>query len=150
MIDLRHLSPDELSDASALCIRSKAHWGYGEAFMAACVDELTLTVDDIARDQVIIASIGGDLVGVAQVSCDAEGCYLEKLFVDPDHMGKGVGRRLFGWSVQAARDLGGTEMIVEADPDAAPFYRAMACRDAGEAPSGSIPGRSLPRLVYDL
>lgn len=150
MIKLRPSRKGDLSAATQLCLRSKAHWGYDEAFIAACVDELTLTADDISRDAVALAHSGGALAGVAQVSNDADAFYLKKLFVDPDHMGRGVGRALFDWSVGAARDLGATRMIIEADPDAAPYYRAMSCRDAGAAWSGSIPGRSLPRLVIDL
>jgi hypothetical protein len=41
-------------------------------------------------------------------------------------------------------------MIIEADPDAAPFYRRLGARDAGLAPSGSIAGRMLPKLVVEL
>jgi hypothetical protein len=41
-------------------------------------------------------------------------------------------------------------MIIEADPDAAPFYRLMGARHTGFAPSQSIPGRMLPRLLMEL
>ncbi|NJM35708.1 MAG: GNAT family N-acetyltransferase [Rhodomicrobium sp.] len=90
------------------------------------------------------------MVGVAQVSIDATGCYLEKLFVAPERMGQGIGRSLFLWSLESAKNLGAKELIVEADPDAAPFYKRMGCERAGSAPSGSIPGRRLPRLVHNL
>lgn len=42
------------------------------------------------------------------------------------------------------------QLTVDADPDAAPFYRRMGARDDGQAASGSIPGRLLPRLVFDV
>ena len=48
-----------------------------------------------------------------------QGCYLEKLFVDTDRIGRGVGRVLFSWALDAARGLGAHELIIEADPDAA-------------------------------
>jgi hypothetical protein len=41
-------------------------------------------------------------------------------------------------------------MVIEADPDAAPFYRKMGAKHCGFAPSGSIPGRVLPKLVKEL
>ena len=41
-------------------------------------------------------------------------------------------------------------MTIEADPDAAPFYRRIGARDVGTAPSGSIPGRELPLLELVL
>jgi hypothetical protein len=41
-------------------------------------------------------------------------------------------------------------MMIEADPDAAGFYRLMGAADDGIAPSGSIRGRLLPRLRVQL
>lgn len=118
--------------------------------MAACREELTLTPDDLERDPVIVAESGGTAIGVAQVSMDDDGCFLEKLFVEPDIIGSGAGGRLFDWAVEAARGLGAQQMIIESDPGAEGFYLAQGARRAGEAPSGSVPGRVLPRLVYDL
>ena len=150
MLDLRPPFEHELPAASRLCLRSKAHWGYDQDFLAACETELTITKDDLLRDSVIVAVDARGLAGVAQVSIDEVGCYLEKLFVAPSRMGEGIGRVLFRWSATAARDLGADQLIVEADPDAVPFYRRMGCIEAGTAPSGSIPGRQLPRLVCQL
>ncbi len=150
MLTLRPPRPNELAAVTALCLRSKGHWGYDAAFLAACNDELTLTDADIEGDPVVVAIDARGMAGVAQVSIDGTGCYLEKLFVEPERMGEGIGARLFRWSVETARRLGARELIVEADPDAAAFYRRMGCVDAGKAPSGSIAGRKLPRLTYDL
>lgn len=149
MIILRPPKSDELTVASQLCLRSKAYWGYDTEFMSACVPELTITEEDVTRDMVILALENHELVGVAQVSNADDGCFLEKLFVNPSHMKKGIGRKLFEWSQSAAQKLGASQMIVEADPDAVPFYMAMNCEEAGSAPSGSIPGRTLPRFICD-
>jgi hypothetical protein len=46
--------------------------------------------------------------------------------------------------------MGAHRMAIEADPDAAPFYRRMGAKDSGFAPSGSIPGRMLPKLIKEL
>jgi hypothetical protein len=37
-------------------------------------------------------------------------------------------------------------LLIDADPFAESFYLALGCERIGEAPSGSIPGRMLPRL----
>lgn len=150
MTEIRPIREEELGEASRVCLRSKAYWGYDDAFMAACVSELTLTKKDIEKDAVVIATDEKVIAGVAQVSHGEAGCFLEKLFVDPPRMGKGVGRELFHWAVGHAEALGPPEMIVEADPDAVPFYERMGCVKAGTAPSGSIAGRQLPRLIRKL
>ena len=115
-----------------------------------CEDELTLRSADLEDSAVIGAFAGARLVGVAQVGLEGPDCFLEKLFVDPDAMGSGYGRRLFAWAADAARNLDADELLIDADPDAVLFYLRMGCRSAGSATSGSIPGRTLPRLVYAL
>jgi hypothetical protein len=40
--------------------------------------------------------------------------------------------------------------MVDADPYAAAFYRRCGAIDVGLVPSGSIPGRFLPRLRFLL
>ncbi len=61
-------------------------------------------------------------------------------------IGCGLGRLLFDDAVARARRLGLTTLIVDADPGAEPFYRQMGAERIGASPSGSIPGRFLPKL----
>lgn len=147
---LRPARSEELPLLSALCLRSKAYWGYDDAFMAACIEELTLTPADLATDQVIVLEDEKGPAGISQVSLEGGLCYLEKLFIDTDRIGKGYGRILFDWAIDAATSTGASEMIVEADPDAAAFYEKIGCVRNGEAKSQSIAGRVLPRIVYPL
>lgn len=147
---LRPLRPEELPLAHTLCLRSKAHWGYDAAFMAACREELRLTPEDLATDAVIAAADASGLAGLAQVSAEGANSHLEKLFVAPERMGLGLGRILYDWALGAAGRLGASRLIIEADPDAAAFYQRMGAELAGTAPSGSIEGRMLPRLVHRI
>jgi len=150
MISLRSLTEDQFADASQLCLRSKAYWGYDQKFLEACRHELTITEKDLKSGSIIAAEDRHGLVGIAQVSIDNDGCYLEKLFVDTDRIGTGVGKVLFAWAVDTARGLAANEIIIEADPGAVPFYERMGCIAAGEVASGSVAGRVLPRLVKGL
>lgn len=151
MRKLRTPRTDELKALSALCLRSKAHWGYDADFMAACVAELTLTPDDLTTSSLQLAEDKTGLIGVAQVKMlDGETASLEALFIDPSRMGAGSGRLLFDWAAETARNLGARHLMIESDPDAAPFYIRMGAIRIGEAPSGSIPGRALPLLRLKL
>lgn len=147
---LRPARGDELADLSALCLRSKAYWGYDAEFMAACIEELTLSEQDFANDPIAVLEDSNGIGGVAHVCVDAEACYLDKLFIDPDRIGRGYGRKLYLWALDAARALGARELVIEADPDAAPFYQRMGSLRTGEILSGSIAGRVLPRFVHTL
>jgi GNAT superfamily N-acetyltransferase len=150
MFELRTPRYDEAAVLTDLCLRSKAVWGYDEAFMQACRGELTLTASTMQSSYLQVAEIGGHLVGVAQVTVKGELAELDKLFVEPTHLRSGAGKALFEWATTTARDSGAVFMVIDADPDAVGFYRRMGAVDDGTAPSGSIPGRLLPRLKLQL
>ena len=90
------------------------------------------------------------MLGVAQIRMAGRDADLAKLFVEPSALRGGVGRALLAWATDAARAMGAERMVIEADADAAPFYRRLGARDAGLAPSGSIAGRMLPSLTIAL
>lgn len=150
MIQLRDARQDELLSLSELCLRSKAVWGYDDAFMTACRTELTLRPDELQSTYLQVAERDCTAVGLAQVKVAGADADLLKLFVEPALIGSGVGRLLFGWATATARALGAVRMIIEADPGAAPFYEHMGARHAGLAASQSIAGRMLPRLQMQL
>lgn len=150
MIRLRPVRPDELAELTELCLRSKAVWGYDAAFMAACRSELTLHSCHLDTPMRVAETENGKVVGLAQIRVDGREAELVRLFVEPDVLRTGAGRTLFAWAAAEAHRLGAACMTIDADPDAAPFYQRMGARLAGEVPSGSIPGRMLPRLVVTL
>ncbi|WP_198028146.1 GNAT family N-acetyltransferase [Bradyrhizobium murdochi] len=141
---------EELPALSALCFRSKAVWGYDNAFMEACRRELTIEPGDLRTSSIAVAEENGKIVGVAQIKVIGSEADLLKLFVEPTTLRSGVGRSLFLWAINQATSKGADRLVIEADPDAAPFYRRMGAEDCGPAPSGSIPGRMLPKLVKEL
>jgi len=140
----------ELEALSALCLRSKAVWGYDQAFLDACRAELTIRVEDLQTTALCVAEHDGGLVGVAQITVAGETADLQKMFVEPTAIGLGVGRALFEWAVSQAKGSRARHMTIEADPGAAGFYRKMGAVDDVTVPSGSIRGRMLPRLVLAL
>ncbi len=150
MIRLRNALQDELSSLSGLCLRSKAHWGYDEAFMAACRAELTLDPDELQTTSLQVAERDAAVAGLVQVKVTGADADLVRLFVEPALIGTGVGRLLFEWATTKARELGAVRMMIEADPGAAPFYERMGAHQAGFTPSQSIPGRMLPRMLMEL
>ncbi len=147
---LRPALAGESAALSALCLRSKAHWGYGPDFIRACAAELTLSEADLAANIIQVAKCDDALAGIAEIFVAGREACLEKLFVDPDFMGCGVGRQLLTWAIDEASRRGAAIMTIDADPGAVGFYRHNGARQTGETPSGSIPGRMLPRLVIDL
>lgn len=136
---------------SVLALRSKAFWGYDHAFMRACIPEMAITPADLARCPTFVLAAGAVLLGFATLA-DHSGARitLDALFVAPEAIGSGAGRRLFEHAAAQARALGAHTMHIPADPNAEPFYLHMGARRTGATPSGSIAGRMLPLLEYDL
>jgi hypothetical protein len=150
MLRLRTPRPDEAATLTELCLRSKAVWGYDKEFMQACRDELTLTPSTMQSSHFKVAEIGRSLMGMAQVTVKGDIAELDKLFVEPTRLRSGAGCALFDWAKNIAREAGAVALVIEADPDASGFYRRMGAVDDGAAPSGSIPGRFIPRLKLHL
>ena len=150
-VALRPARPGEAAALTALILRSKAYWGYDDAFMAACEEELTVTEERLTGGMFIVAVDRSETpLGAAEISFEGAIAWLEKLFVDPEAMGRGVGRALFEWAVETADEGGATALIIAADPDAEAFYRTLGAERDGDIASDSIPGRRLPRLVVEL
>ncbi len=147
---LRQPEEHELPFLSALCLRSKAVWGYDRAFLEACRAELTIRAEELESTALCIAELDGALVGIAQITADGDAAELQKMFVEPHAIGLGVGKSLFAWAVSTAKDLGARHLTIDADPGAVGFYKKMGAVEHGAMPSVSIPGRMLPRLQIDL
>lgn len=151
MIVVRQARTGEAKDLTALCLRSKAHWGYDAEFMRLCVPSLTVSEQSIAEGRVLVATDGsGQTAGTVSVGRDGDDAELALMFVEPTAMGGGTGRLLFEAAVGLARKLGYRRMTILADVNAAPFYERMGARHLRNEPSDAIPGRVLPFYEYDL
>ena len=147
MISVRQAQVGEAETLTALCVRSKAHWGYDDTFMRLSQASLTVSDADIASGRLLVATDNDRVAGVARIEPDGE---LGVMFVDPTAMRRGAGRALFAAAAALARRLGARSMLILADPNAAPFYERMGARFVSHAPSDAIPGRTLPLYEYDL
>ncbi len=136
---------------TSLAFCSKASNGYDAAFMAACQAELTFNARSFARGETwLCADQAGRVLGFFDLRWEDETAEVTALFVEPECKGAGVGRALWEKLEARAAALGARRIGVDSDPAAVPFYLCMGMGPAGEAPSGSIPGRMLPRLIKVL
>jgi GNAT superfamily N-acetyltransferase len=146
---VRDARPSDCVRLTELALESKAFWGYDDAFMAACRDELTVTPAALDWSRVRVAVHGSDIVGFHGVTND-DVPELAWLFVAPSAMRAGIGRVLLDDASAIARSQGASCLRIEADPNAEPFYLARGAHRIGEVPSSSVSGRTLPLLELDL
>ncbi len=148
-----HVRPahvEEAADLSDLALRSKAHWGYDAAFIEACRDDLTISGDDISRGLVFVLEDGEHVIGFYALWGVETEAMLTDLFVEPDHIGRGHGRRLWDHAVETAQRLGYAIVTVHSDPHAEDFYRVMGAVRVGVVPSTVFPDRLLPLMHFTL
>ncbi|MGC8534269.1 MAG: GNAT family N-acetyltransferase [Rhizomicrobium sp.] len=150
-LTIRPARLEEAHTLSELCKRSKAHWGYDAGFMALSEASLTIQPEQIAAGHVLVAEHEGRTVAVANLKPMGGGTIdLQHLFVEPDEIDHGIGRRLFGAACDLARTLGGTMLSILSDPYAEAFYKQMGATRIGDAPSDAVPDRMLPLFEYPL
>ena len=145
-LSLRPATVSDCAVLSDLSFRSKASNGYDTAFMQACRSELTVTPDEIAAGELWIIETGGKPVGFFDIRLDNDTLEVYALYIDPDLKRSGIGRKMWAAMEERAVVMAAEAIALDADPFAVEFYEAMGCRVIGQSPSGSIPGRMLPRM----
>ncbi len=152
-VRLRDARAAEAGRLTVLAMRSKAYWGYPADFMEACRAELAVSADEISGGdrRHVVAELDARVVGFYALAASPEMTFeLDALFVDPDWIGMGIGRTLIRHALTAVAEAGGCAMMVQGDPNAEPFYRAVGGVPSGTRESGSIPGRFLPLFRFPV
>ena len=151
-LEIRLAKPDETAVLTELSLRSKRSNGYDDAFMDACREELTVTVERMEEGEYWVADSGvicGCVCLTPDIS-DKNTAEINAFFIDPHWQRKGIGRLLWEKMLERAAQRDITRLVLDADPYAVSFYEAMGFKTIGKTPSGSIPGRVLPRMCVKL
>lgn len=147
---LRAARPDEADFLSDLAVRAKGYWGYDAAFLRDCRVQLSVHPDEAAEGLVTVAERDGVVVGFYLLERKPPVGVLHLMFVEPEHIRRGVGRELWAHVVVTARAVGLTSFTIEADPFAEDFYSKMGAVRTGFAPSAVRSGRKLPLLTFTV
>jgi GNAT superfamily N-acetyltransferase len=147
---IRRALPSEAEALSTLAVRSKAHWGYDEAFLRAVHDDLSITAAQVETWIVYTLVEASALRGFyALRPVDDHTLDLERLFVDPLVLGEGYGRQLFEHAVETARQRTYHRIDIASDPYAEEFYLCLGAVRVGNV-SSPIAGRTLPLLRFEI
>jgi N-acetylglutamate synthase-like GNAT family acetyltransferase len=152
-IGIRAARLQEASELSELCVCSKAVWGYDEIFMGLAGAALEVKPEHIDAGDVWVATAAdGSIVGIVALgrSDQPHTLDLDKLFVAPQRIRRGVGRMLLTHAMAEARRRGAQRLTILSDPYAATFYERIGAMRIGAAPSDAVPGRMLPLFEIRL
>jgi GNAT superfamily N-acetyltransferase len=115
--------------------------------MRSCENELTYLPEQIEGGDVtfVVAEADGAVGGFYALRRISPLEYeLEALFVEPELIGQGLGRALLEHGKSTVGSLGGRCLVIQGDPHAEGFYRAVGAEQIGTRESASIPKRCLP------
>ena len=147
-MNLRRGVPTDIPALDAIALRAKAHWGYTSEQLEAWKDDLLVTAESLIERPVCVAEDHGQLVGFAQVATDTQPWELWAMWVQPSHMGQGVGKALLAWAIEFTASGGQAELAIDSDPNAEAFYRACGAQLVGSvaAPIAGNLTRVRPQL----
>ena len=147
---IRRAVPDDALRLSELAQRAKAHWQYPVDWLAAWRQQLTIEPRYLIEHRVLVAVNAGLLIGMCALEDRHTWWSLEHVWVDPSSMGQGIGRALVQQALDLARAARPGQVVAEADPHAAAFYRRIGAREIGAvpAPMPGAPDRVLPVFAF--
>ncbi|UJF33801.1 GNAT family N-acetyltransferase [Paenibacillus hexagrammi] len=148
---IRKALPAEADTLSDIAFRSKAYWGYDSAYMLLAKNDLTIKVENISGSWVFVIEAQNRIKGFYELrgssNDEAELCWL---FVDPNAIKSGYGKRLMKHAIQVAMDNGFPYIRIKSDPNAVGFYEGFGAVVIGEASSTVRPDWKLPIMRMHL
>lgn len=132
---LRRATAEDAAAMSALALRSKAHWGYSPATIDTWREALHVDPAKLASRHAFVATQGDAIAGFYAITPGGHAWVLEDLWVDPSHMGQGIGRLLMRHALATAWEGGAQLVTADADPNAEAFYVACGGKRVGAVPA---------------
>jgi GNAT superfamily N-acetyltransferase len=148
-VAFRSARPDEGVELTELAVRAKSHWGYDVDFLDSARRDLMLDADSIRAADIYVLVRDDVRIGFYGLLGRPPQGRLEWMFIEPEHIGHGYGRVMWDDAVERAAAAGFTELEIESDRFAEPFYLAMGAERIGATPS-PVDGAPLPVLRVHL
>ena len=142
-----------ISDAKKLteiALKSKAFWGYSDEQIKSWIKDLTVSEKMIQEMNAYKFVSNHKTVGFYILNQPKENSIeLEFLFVLPNYIRQGIGKRLLQHSFEKAKILNANTIQLLADPNAVPFYQSKGFVITDKKES-TIASRFLPVMQKNL
>jgi ribosomal protein S18 acetylase RimI-like enzyme len=148
---IRQATPEDSASLSHIALSAKKYWGYPDHWIELWTPQLTFKPEYFSNQDTWIADLDIRIAGFYTLQETNGNGWLENLWILPDFIEQGIGKRLFQDAVSRSRQMGHLILQLEADPNAVGFYEKMGMRRIGERRS-EIEGqpRVLPIMEMSL
>ncbi len=143
--------PTDSEKLTELAFRSKASWGYPKEWIEKWRNELTVTPEMLEKGVVFVAEYDAQIIGFwCRQAIQTDNITQGFLFIDPDYFGHGIASNLWQHMKAALIKKGITHFTLEADPNAAPFYKSIGGVKIGDKDSLVVDNRKIPIMKFKL
>ncbi len=146
----RRAGPADMDAVRALIVRSMGYWPRDPAYLDEAERLMSLSPDDLERDEAWILEDEFGAIGFYRLSLDGDHAEIEELHLEPDRIGRGFGRKLFEHGVSRASLLGVRRLEWSCDAEALGFYLAMGGQVTGSRPSGIAGDEPLTEMALRI
>src|ERR1044071_9069146 len=105
-LQIRRAVPEEADVLSQIAFSAKAYWGYPRRWMEIWKPQLTFSPQYFEENEGWVAERNGSPIAFYALQEKAGNAWIEDLWVSPEFIGQGVGKRLFLHAVEVARRYG--------------------------------------------
>lgn len=113
-------------------IASKSYWNYDEELLKSWTNALTITENYILEKTVYKLVSDKTIIGYYSFFIDNDCIELDNLFVLPEYIGSGIGKRLLFDFLEKAKDLNFEKIILYSDPNSEGFYEKYGFKTIGQ------------------
>ena len=129
---IRRVLPEEAKQLSRIALAAKRHWGYPERWIEIWTPQLTFDADYFIQNESWAAEMEQSPVAFYTLIEKDGLAWLENLWVEPECIGYGIGKKLFLHAVHRAGQRGYPILRLLADPNAVGFYKKMGMHVTGQ------------------
>ena len=150
-LQIRRAFPHEADILSQIAFSAKAHWGYPQRWLEIWKPQLTFSAEYLEQHESWVAEKEELPIAFYVLQEKEKSAWIEDLWVSPEFIGAGIGKRLFLHAAELSRQRGYKTLQLESDPNAVGFYKKMGMVQIGERHSevGNEP-RILPIMEMKL
>jgi GNAT superfamily N-acetyltransferase len=143
--NIRPAQTKEAIILSDIAFRSKAYWGYDPEYMELAKKDLSIFEENILDNWIFVIESDNMIRGFYELrEYSKQEAELSWLFVDPDSIGAGYGKKLMKHAIQLAMDYNFLHIRIKSDPNAEGFYKGFGAVVVGDSPSTVRPDMKLP------
>lgn len=147
---IRCARKEEALFLTELAARSKAHWPYDQEYLFEAARVTQVRAEDLENGVFRVAEMSKKVVGFYGLAIVKKEKMLDHLWIEPEFIGKGLGRALFLDAVNETKKLAWSSFTIAADPYAEGFYLKQGAVRIGERESKVRPGFFLPLLKFSI